>query len=210
MNQIITNPFAYMQKIMLCGICCLFLASCGKGIKCPGFPKHLVDYFPYHENEVISFVNQHSDTLSYRIGKPNASQKYALRKNDDCCDEPLFSILALRQRSPLEVLGFNTPQLWVSMSVANDCVPITSIGVSINNFYWDDDYINGGTSALSLVDRKGKDPFDPKNSAIFGETVVLENSKQQISRVVIVKGKGITEFYDQKYDFQWESTNNKK
>ena len=91
--------------------------------------------------------------------------------------------------------------LCVVLAGNNDSKPI--IEIRISNGYWD--YSSNGISKLSFFDETGKNPFDPENSALFGETVVIEDESKNISAVTIVKGKGITGFYDQKHNYQWIS-----
>ena len=91
------------------------------------------------------------------------------------------------------------------------------IVVGINEHYielsFDGQYLDEIPIASSFrkYDETSKDPYNPKNSAFFGETVMFDMPTiigQPISMVTIVKGKGITEFYDQHNDFQWKSINN--
>jgi len=187
-----------MMKTGIFIVCCLFIFSCGR-THCPGFPKHLTDYFPYRKGNVIEFVNQHGDTLSFWVRESWASEKH---KSYERCGSPVASFIA-----PIFFQTNGNPGgiLTGSMQVAYDDDSQTCIKITMTNYYWDQDYVNsGGWSELQFFEKTGKDPFDSKNSAIFGNTIVIEEPENQISRVVIVKGKGITGFYDQKHDFQWE------
>ena len=198
---------------------CFLTASCGKN--CPGFPEHLVDYFPYREGDVFSFVNQHNDTLSFWVRESWMSKERTLRPSSksDGCGSPCSSFTALRliSKSLAEELGYvhqeeidgliiSTAVLSGGIQIAYDDGGKTFIAFSIIDSYWDFDYGNG-LLGLSLYDETGKDPFNPENSALFGETVIIEDESQQINKVIIVKGKGITGFYDKKHDFHWKSIN---
>jgi len=196
----------------------LFLSSCGR-IHCPGFPDHLKDYLPYKKGEIFSFVNQNNDTLSFWISDANISKKHTMeRDNDcnDCCASPGSSFTAHRllSKSLAKELGIVYEKeagggligyCQGSMSIACDCQDgsNTSIRFEIVDYYWDLDYTSPGKSKFSLLELSGKDPYDPNNSSLFGEIVVIEDEMQNINKVTIVKGKGITGFYDQKHDFQW-------
>ena len=182
----------------LCCISCLLLTSCGK-THCPAFPEHLVDYFPYNKGDSLSFVNQHNDTLSFCVERGGATKKWSFGSNCKCeCDTPSAFLFAIQITKPkwtsietkISVGGYEKP--YISFTLGNGYLDMTTKGYN----------------RLTLFEDTGKDPFDPKNSALFGETVIIEDNDLQISRVVIVKGKGITEFYDQKYDFHWKSINN--
>ena len=209
---------------ILCCVSCLFLTSCKK-THCPGFPEHLLDYFPYQNGEIFSFENQHNDTLSFWVREIMVSKKRILSYNrcGKCgggnCDNPWFSFIAhcLISKSRADEMGISfievingklitNETLNGAIGVAYDNREKSYITISIPDAYCDFDYtyFRGGSSYV--LEESGKDFFDPKNSTIFGDTVIFENSENQISHVVIVKGKGITEFYDQKYDFQWKIT----
>ena len=182
-----------------CLIGCLFITSCGKTY-CPGFPEHLADYNPYKVGDTLSFVNQYNDTLSFRVLSADKIEEWSYNWNCKCeCGEPF--------------VVFDAPQItkpqWTGVKV-----DIYAAGNKYKkshiSFELGDGYLDGITvtkSKLRFYEEIGKDPFDPQNSVLFGETVILENSEMQISRAVIVRGKGITEFYDQKYDFHWKIIN---
>ena len=205
---------------IFCCLGCLFIASCGK--KCPGFPTHLVDYFPYREGDVFSFVNQHNDTLSFWVRESWVSKEHTLsyfNKCGNCCGSPNTSFVALRliSKSLAAELGIahdkevgglviSSAVLSGGMQVIYDDSGQTTIRVEILDSYWDFDYTNAlGLLEFSFYDESGKDPFDKKNDALFGETVIIEDELKQISSITIVKSKGITGFYDKKHDFKWKS-----
>ena len=209
--------------LMLAG----FFSSCEK-THCPGFPSYLTDYYPYKRGSIFSFVNQNNDTMSFWVRDFFVSLKQTKGKCDKCgtyCDPPGFVFTAFRliSKSLADELGYEICREIVEgkiissgllkgvMQVAYNEGKETCISFTIFNSYWDFDYVNkSNISEFTNNEESGKDPFDPKNCAIFGETVIHENSDQQISRIVIVKGKEITEFYDQVHDFQWKCINNKQ
>ena len=182
------------MKMALCCLCCLFLASCGR-THCPGFPEYLVDYFPYKKGEIFSFANQNNDTLSFGVREVFISKKYNEDACGKCkCQSPDYRFFTYCLRNDAILNG--------NMRFAYD----SSISLEISNYYWDSDYTDSkGSSVFTIFTKYKENPYDLSNIALFGDTVIHENSGQQISRVVIVKSKGITEFYDQKYNFQWKS-----
>ena len=178
----------------LCWVTCFFLTSCGK-INCPAFPEHLVDYLPYKTGDTLSFVNQNNDTISFRVNLVHKDREYTAEKCGKCggCDNPFYRIAT------------STFAIYVVIAKKS------YIRIEISGFYWDGVAKSSKSSILYTYDETGKDPFDYKNSALFGESVILdilEDNNQPISRATIVKGKGITEFYDRKNNFQWKSINN--
>jgi len=220
-----------MKKMLNTLVIALIVAgsfSCGPKVHCPGFPEHLVDYFPYKQGDTISFVNQHNDTISYWIRDSRFLENYILSpfgKSTDCsdCISPSYSIIALRllSKSLGDELGISyndeavgpliaTP-LSVGMKIALDCKirSKTFIAFDLDNQYWDLDFdIDLGNSKFSFYDETGKNPFEPENSALFGDSVkFVDTNNQQINKVIIVKGQGIAEFFDQKNNFQWKSIN---
>ena len=178
----------------LCCINCLFLASCGR-THCPAFPEYLVDYFPYKTDDILSFVNQYDDTVSFRIREVIVSKKYTEDACGKCkCESPYYKFYAhcLKNDALLSenmIFGYKS-----------------NISLEISNYYWDSGQANStGSSVFTIFTKYEENPYNLPNIALFGETIIHENSDQQIFRLEIVKGKGITEFYDQKYDFQWKS-----
>ena len=173
---------------ILCSISYLFLTSCGRTY-CPAFPEHIVDYFPYKENDTLLFVNHNNDSVSFvidLIGKTE-DHSYGWRCGCSCSNSYVLE---------------SFPSLHVEIFIDGKAC----IYISLSNGYFDRTDLT--RSRLILCEETGKNPLDLQNSDIFGETVLIEASDQQISSIVIVKGIGVTEFYDRKNNFQWKSINN--
>ena len=178
-----------MKSRVVFAFCCIgfcFFTSCWK--HCLGFPKHLIDYFPYKKDDTLSFVNQHNDTLLFLMSSFSVSKEHRGSTCGKCaCDPPalIFDAIDVDKKWAKRIRG--EIYIWSDKS-------------TIMSDFWG--------SKLTYYEKTDKNPFDSKNSAFFGETVIIENNYGQISRVTIVKGKGITNFYDQESDFQWESIKN--
>ena len=182
------------MKIILCCISCVFLVSCGR-IDCPGFPGHLLAYCPYNIGDTLSFVNQHNDTLSFCVERGGATKEWSYRSNCKCsCGTPSASIMA-------PTLSHDFSLFW---EVHVGGYYKTRIKFELNSYFWDSGSLPK-ESRLYFYDETGSDPFDPKNSVLFGDTVIIEDKSQLISRVTAVQGKGITDFFDQINNFQWKS-----
>jgi len=170
--------------------------SCGK-THCPAFPEHLTGYIPYKQGDTLLFVNQHNDSLSLKVEKLTISGEHSISKCGKCdCNLP---------ESTLEARGLNFDYLLFLIISVGDKYSKSYINFELIINYWEKDSLHFCAINLFFHEESGKDPFNPKNSDLFGEIVIIEDKEQQISYVTIVNGVGITEFYDQKYDFQWKS-----
>ena len=192
-----------MRIIVVFIICGLFLTNCGSAngdTKCPGFPEYLIDYFPYHKGDTISFVNQYNDTLSFGVGLLSVTKEWSYGRDCKCdCGSPNAVLQA-----PTLSTGFS---LFWEISAGNKYVK-PFVRFELGSYYWDSGVFSK-QSCLYFYDETGKDPFDRQNSTFFGDTVIIEDKSQLISRVTAVKGKGITGFSDQIQNFQWKSIKNK-
>ena len=155
---------------------------------CPGFPDNLLNYFPYQIGDTLWFLNQHHDTVSYRIDKYWASEQHYERKCGKCDCSPALHFDTDRRHGTM-IGDLTSRKLYLQ--------------ISCNFSYVPGEFTSGEYEIIA-------DNNIPDLSAIFGDTVKFENNNQQISKLVIIKGKGITEFYDQKNNFQWKSINKTK
>ena len=171
----------------------LCLLSCGKTY-CPAFPEHLVDYFPYNKGDTLLFVNQNNDSILFIVDTVEKTENYSFGWGCGCECEKYF-MFAARVNNRASING------------NIHLIERSKICINLNDGYFD-----GATSTSSFLyfEKTEKETFDPKNSALFGEIVILEDENKQISWVTIVKGNGITEFYDKKYDFHWKNINKNK
>ena len=176
-----------MRIIVILTVLCLsslLLTACGERY-CSGFPEHLTDYFPYKMGDKLSFVNQQGDTTSFNI-RIVASEEYYESKCGKCACGP--------------------PNLTCFMSNIDGLYPEMMGYISAGSYQSYFVFKLDG-NLMGNIGLLGKDAFDIKNNAMFGETVVVENERFIISKVTIVKSKGITDFYDQIDNLQWKSIN---
>ena len=81
-----------------------------------------------------------------------------------------------------------------------DVGAINNIDVSIRSF--DNDIVVVGQSYKD--DFQGINPYDYGHEQKLGDTIVLQNKKyDDFSDMVIVKGKGLAEFYDKENNCTW-------
>lgn len=207
MNPTFRSVFekAGIMKIALCCVFCIFLTCCEseETKDCPGFSLSVSEYYPYNKGDNLLFVNQHNDTISFLVNMIHVTEKHVIvtktgRKYCTCaCENPAFELNAMYLNCIIYA------------SETGD-FPDTRIEFSLKNSYWENSVLSKEMMErygnYSFLEKRIENyPYDITNSAIFGETVILERPNQQISRVEIVKGKGIIEFYDQGYNFHWKS-----
>lgn len=182
-----------MKARMFIIISCMgFLFIPGCKVDCPAFPEHLADYFPYRTNDTLLFVNQNNDSVLFVVYIIEKAKEHSFGRRCKCeCDSRFYFKAHVNNWTFLEgnIGVYSKPEIYVDFG----------------DGYWD--IATTTNSFLSFYEETGKNPFDSKNSFLFGEIIILENSENQISRVMIMKGKGIMEFYDQRDSFHWKSIN---
>jgi hypothetical protein len=194
------NKINNIMRTIAILLCCLSLSNCAGSTYCPAFPEHLVDYFPYKIGDTLFFVNQNRDTLLFLVSDVYKSEETTVTKCGKCrCSLPVYSVEAY-DTVRLKRIGMN-------INTGYPCIEFLYLQRSgYDDWYFDQ--ITALGSCLRFYDKSNKDPFDIKNSALFGEIVILEpeyDKDQQISKVIISKSKGVTEFIDQKYNIQWKN-----
>jgi len=178
----------------------LCLTSCGK-IHCPGFPEHLLGYLPYKIGDTLTFVNQHDDTVSFRVRRTEVETEHTVKSCGECaCGYPYFSFVTEGCKDSfkggIDIVNKQTKSiLWIQIQ---NCYFDNGDGLFQNN----DGYRTKGSDFRTETD---KNSFDKNNNAIFGTYVIFEDDNYQINKLIIIKGIGIVEFYDQKYNFQWKN-----
>jgi len=173
---------------------------------CPGFPEHLVDYFPYQNGNTLKFVNQENDTLFFSIRDFWWDKKQTYRSCDKCkCSgQTSLQFLAVsREYHNNDSISMISGSMVVSTQTQE-------VSIFCEIMSWGEDYIwnfNTGYDQFSKI-VADKDAFNPNDAVLFGDTVILTNENTiRINRVVIVKGEGITEFFDTKRNCLWAKIN---
>lgn len=171
--------------IILVGI--LSLTGC-KETHCPAFLDQLLDYYPYTENDIIAFTNPSNDTLFMRVISNWKSDAYSFAWNCKCsCGADAGFETEMITSHPLKIIGN------IDISVDTKISVITcSIynGVHSNdNFEYQVDDVN---------------PYLDENDNLFGDTLFFEKDEYyEYNKVLIVKGKGIVEFWENTRDCTW-------
>jgi hypothetical protein len=176
-----TKLFLYALLSAAALTSCDVLSDIFSPVDCPGFPDYLVDYFPYKGRDNLRFVNQNGDTTAFKVHEVWQVKPHAESHYLNCNSPVAEFILLGRYR----IDG--------GIDTESKCIYI-----SVN---W--------THGARVCAGQDKDAFNPKDSLLFGKTVVLESqdTKSLVNRIVIIKGKGIVEFYDGEEDYLWKKIN---
>ena len=161
--------------LTFCALLTALFVMCGCGEQCKGFPDELTDYLPYRQGQIITFVNEYSDTLSLQVDKTYRSQPYKINGCGKCeCPPPIykstFSVI-----DNIDYLQTMTCEIETGESyfVYVDFLPMKGhIGV----------YFSEMTDTINLTNLY-EDP---------------------IRHVKIVRGKGVTSFTDRDINCTWQ------
>jgi hypothetical protein len=189
------KKFKPITKIVTILTVVMLLVVCGGTQDCPGFPEYLADYYPYKEGDILKFENSNSDTIVYIVRSVYIVTKHFIdagcsKGGCSTCDCNLPS-LYFSAGDPI-FDGLLTGEI-----VATPNQGHLSVSVVPNNY-------------LIAYANEGKDPFNPKDSLLFGKIVILEpppHSLENISYVKVIKGEGIVEFFDTETNYLWKKAN---
>jgi hypothetical protein len=167
--------------LLMAGIA-LLAYSCSE--HCPAFPAYYMDYFPYRTGDILRFANEKQDTLSFTVTKQSSTGSSSIDWNCDCACEAYHGFLA----------------------ELNDTL---CFGGSINgDGYFIDLFCTFNRNDEFSLAKYDTNLFELQNEDVLGRIITLENSNPtQISKLVIVKGKGVTEFFDTKLNCNWQKIN---
>ncbi len=150
---------------------CVFFISCKR--EHHAFPYELRAYFPYVENQELTFVNDNNQTMVARISRVEATETHYLPYTCKCGDgydsQMFFNINNITDSFYFEG----------TMATHRDAF-LMRCRCKLETDTWFD----------ITEDRKG-DPFSGHFSEILGDTVTLTKGNNEI---VVIKGKGIAEF----------------
>lgn len=173
-------------KTFLSAFILLLLCGC-RDIHCPAFPERLLAYMPYEKGDFLKFKNLDNVTLAFKIKDTYASGPSSFDWNCKC--------------ACISDAGFETEindlySLRISSSTLILSKPyLASIGFSF--------YDANSKSDGFAMEVKGN-PYLNESNSFFGDSIVLnEEENERISKVIIVKGKGIVEFFDKKENCTW-------
>jgi hypothetical protein len=183
------------KNILLAILGAASLTSCdivggifSKDVNCPGFPEHLVDYYPYKQGDTLKFANQNNDTISFTVSSVAKSQEETIEAALGCGGANFY------------VYTTKWDSFYIFMSIVLTLKPVINCDFIYDNPFgqtiYPYDYFWVATT---------KDPFDKKNAALFGNTIDLNKpDATRINHVVVNKGHGIVEFFDKKFNCAWK------
>lgn len=176
-----------MKISLLISLLTLVLSGC-RDIHCPAFPEKLVAYIPYVKSDQLKFKNFNNDTLVFTIKDTNASGPSSFAWNCKCsCGSIADYETEPNAKYSLRMNG--------AIMISNEPY-LTNLGCA----FYDEDSTDDNF-ALSVA---GNNPYTKDNSAFFGDSVILVNEENtRISKVIIIEGKGIVEFFDKKENCTW-------
>jgi hypothetical protein len=167
------------KNILLAILGAALSTACSSTVDCPGFPENLVDYFPYQVGDTLRFVNENNDTLAFDVSLAGYTKPVTRKEKGglftDCGDCAMCA----------------DPESGFESSRSN-------YGLIRGGIYF-----SGGAAYIQVVfdvdvwpDRYDVFTKDPQNGA-FGDTIVWNKTDaRRVNHLVVVKGLGITEFYD--------------
>lgn len=170
------------KVILLTVISILFLNGCEK--VCSGFPDEYAGYLPYSYNQQIKF-NNNKDTITFQIYHFHLSISNKISTCGMCeCGYPINGFNA----APLEKDFF-----FEELSVENKIINPNLMSSYIRFIY-------------DKTEFSPNDCFEQNNSIDSEtDTIIINNLKPtRISKVIIVKGKGIISFYDITTNSEWK------
>ena len=171
------------KKMILLVTSVLILFGCGDEF-CPGFPKEYEDYLPYEKGQILRFDNGKNDTIAYEIQYIDISKdQYVSRYGKyGCTATPYksFGSFAIGENKISAELNY------VIYSVGKEKLD-TQVA-----------FIYGYSKVSDILEKK---LFEATTDFI---TIINEREIiNRITKVKILKGKGIISFYDKELDCEW-------
>lgn len=174
------------MRILIIIMVALNIVGC-KETHCPAFPTNLEEYFPYTNEDRIKFKNLMNDTLVLNITNNWVSDSYSFDWNCKCaCEADAGFITEIEDSFLVKIEG--------NMTIHNESTAIIRCIIS-------DGKISNDKFSYRV---EGINPFLEESTDLFGDTIVLKNEEiNRFNDVLIVKSKGIVEFWDKKQNCKW-------
>lgn len=183
-HKIMKRHIAFIVASLI--ISTLIFQSCR--IHCSAFPEWLCKYAPYEESNTVSFKNENDSVIKLTVTEFYKSEANSFSRNCKCaCGSDL--IVTLKSEQMAITISFSLDEERGNQGVG-----------AIRNMY-----VNINASGRSYKDDfSGINPYDYGYEQKLGDTIALQNTKDDnFSDMVIVKGKGLAEFYDKENNCTW-------
>jgi hypothetical protein len=171
-----------LKLILIIASAALFTACFSRTQDCPGFPEYCTDYYPYKKGDTLKFTNQYNDTLAFDVIAVTSSEGYT---EDNCakcdCMAALYGFAASSEKTDIN------GRITVNLNERNSLAWIT----------W----------SLKFNEHSDLSFQTSMSIASLKETVIMENFNAKIRWAVVVKGDGITEFFDAENNYLWQKIN---
>lgn len=164
------------------------MGGCGK--HCPGFPDEYVDYFPYTEGETVKFTNADNDTIAFEVTGVLQVKEHKISTCGMCeCDPPAV-FLSLEPTIKDSFIG----KVAVVIDLSEDSKAMSFYF----GFFYNKEIFEPNSDYLTYT--------IPINT--LQDTVIIdEPNPKRISKLTLVKGKGIISFYDIINQSEWIAIN---
>ncbi len=172
-------------------ISALLFQSCQ--IHCPAFSEWLCKYAPYEKGNTVSFKNENDSVIKLNVTEFYKSEAHSLSRYCRCgCGVHMLAVLHSEQLTIEINFYLDAKEGKQDVGAINKIVvSIKSLGKDLAGISYKDDF-------------SGINPYDYGHEQKLGDTIALQTKKyDDFSDMVIVKGKGLTEFYDKENNCTW-------
>ncbi len=171
-------------KLILLITTILLLKGCGKQF-CPGFPDEYADYLPYTDGQKIVFANKNNDTVAFQIYDFYQSEYNEISMCDMCeCGLPM---LAFHATPITRELFFE--EISIEIELINPKLLKSYVRFKYDETKLSPDDCFGETNSIESAT----------------DTIIVNKSNPtRISKVLIIKGKGLASFYDITTNSEWK------
>lgn len=162
-------------------------------VHCSAFPEWLCKYAPYEEGSTVSFKNENDSVIKLKVTNFYKSEANSFSRNCKCSCVGDLSVDLKNEQLALNIY-FSLSENRGNQGIG----AIDNIAVSIAN-------LDKDIAAIYKDDFPGINPYDYDSEQKLGDTITLQNTKNdKFFNMVIVKGKGLTEFYDKENNCIWK------
>lgn len=162
-------------------------------VHCSAFPEWLCKYAPYENGSMVSFKNENDSVIELKVIEFYKSEAQSFSRYCKCsCEGYMLAALYSKQMAIEINFYIDAKEGKQDVGAINKIVvSIKSLGKDLAGISYKDDF-------------SGINPYDYGHEQKLGDTIALQTKKyDDFSDMVIVKGKGLTEFYDKENNCTW-------